>query len=203
MTVPLPYYVKIKDRYCVAYFGNAQEYLFQLVLLRGNVERELPGIQVYIACKDELFDLIREHDRTLTWSQMRESVKSFAYIRELRCDTIVHPVLELMEESAIPLAIPIQKRAEANNLCVISPESNFPTANLSPEQISKASAVARANGYQVALGRSWEEAGWVIGVENLELFRAAAAGVRTSLVPTGLGTALYQGMFPDGKVLKI
>jgi hypothetical protein len=49
---------------------------------------------------------------------------------------------------------------------------------------------------------SSKDAGWVIGVENEALFRAAIDGQRTSLVPTGIGTAVYQNMFPAGEVLK-
>jgi hypothetical protein len=47
-----------------------------------------------------------------------------------------------------------------------------------------------------------DQAGWVIGVEAAPLFEAAARGIKTSLVPTGLGATIYQRMFPRGEILK-
>ena len=46
------------------------------------------------------------------------------------------------------------------------------------------------------------QAGWVIGVEGAPIFEAASRGIKTSLVPTGMGTNLYSKLFPNGEILK-
>jgi len=47
------------------------------------------------------------------------------------------------------------------------------------------------------VGNDFKGAAWVIGVENEYLFAAAAHGIQTALVPTGLGANLYQNMFGE------
>jgi acyl CoA:acetate/3-ketoacid CoA transferase alpha subunit len=40
-------------------------------------------------------------------------------------------------------------------------------------------------------------------VESHELFLAAASGIPTALIPTGLGTDLYRMMFPNNEVFTL
>jgi hypothetical protein len=202
MAVVLPHYAKIKDRYCIGYFGRSNEYLVQLLLLRPNIEKELPGIQVYIACMDEVFHLLDGHPNVLTYSQLRENELNFAYIRNLTCDLQSHPVEVLMEESQIPLSISVPE-PPPGDYCLISPEGVIPTKSLTAQQIDRCRHLARDEGLEVEVGNNFQGAAWVIGVENEFLFAAAARGIQTALVPTGLGTKLYQNMFERAEVLEL
>jgi hypothetical protein len=66
-------------------------------------------------------------------------------------------------------------------------------------QVNKAKEYAQKAGY--TLSNDPFNAGWVIGVENYPLFLAASRGLKTSLIPTGLGTDLYKTMFVRGEIL--
>jgi len=196
MAVVLPHYAKIKDRYCIGYFGRSNEYLVQLLLLRPNIEKELPGIQIYIACMDEVFHLLDGHPHVLTYSQLRENELNFAYIRNLTCDLQSHPIEVLMVESEIPLPVEVPEPPSGDH-CLISPEGVIPTHSLTQDQIAKCRELAEAEGLEVVVGNDFKGAAWVIGVENEYLFAAAAHGIQTALVPTGLGANLYQNMFGE------
>ena len=79
--IPLPEYVKIKDNYCIAYFGFSKEYLVQLRLLRPCMEAAFPGIQIYLCSRDDLTYLFKDEPRTLNKSTLMDNKKQFAYIR--------------------------------------------------------------------------------------------------------------------------
>ena len=46
-------------------------------------------------------------------------------------------------------------------------------------------------------------AGVVVGVESPGLFLAAAKGLETHLVPTGVGTRLYKKLCPQGNIIEV
>jgi len=100
MTLPLPLYAKIKDRYCVAYFGNRDEVIQKLIKARPSIEKELPGIHVYICCNNEKSDLLKDVPNSFLRSELEIKRNEVVYFRELE-DT-ADPVAELLEESSIP-----------------------------------------------------------------------------------------------------
>ena len=61
--------------------------------------------------------------------------------------------------------------------------------------------IAGKNGYFVEINESVTDAGWVIGVECEDFYKAAISGTRVSLVPTGFGTKFFQWLFPKGEIL--
>lgn len=94
--IPLPTYAKIKDRYCVGYFGDSEDVLTDLLKARPVVERELPGISLYICCADEKAHMFK--DKVIPKSKLPEMIKEIAYFRELNGMSVA----ELLEESEIP-----------------------------------------------------------------------------------------------------
>jgi len=80
----------------------------------------------------------------------------------------------------------------------------LPTKPLTNVQIDKAKSMCQAEGYFADIDGDVTGAGWVIGVESIALFQAATQGIKTSLIPTGVGTDLYKAMFPkNGSVLDL
>lgn len=96
--IPLPLYAKIKDRYCIGYFGQSENILLDLKKARPIIEKELPGIQVYICCEDEKADVLVGEDRVILRSTLPEKIKEIAYFRELTEEKVT----DLLEESKIP-----------------------------------------------------------------------------------------------------
>jgi len=84
---------------------------------------------------------------------------------------------------------------------VILTAGAYPTKNLERDQIEVLRRKATEANFEVEIDASIDHAGIVMGVESVGLFQAAARGVKTILVPTGIGTQLYVKMFPFSDVL--
>jgi len=54
MTVPFTQYLESKDNYCLGYFGEDKDFLNKILEARTYIEKELPGLRVFVACKDFL-----------------------------------------------------------------------------------------------------------------------------------------------------
>jgi hypothetical protein len=175
--IPLSKYARVKNRYVVAYFGNADEYLSLLLHVRPFVEAELPGTQLYISCRDSSWPVIAGHPRTLPASTLKETKDEYAYVRELRCDGQTHPVWTLLEESRIPTPR-TPPAVEYGDLCVVCPDGALPTRSLTPAQIDRCVTAGRDRGMAVRVGGPTAGAGLVIGVESRPLVEAAARGGR-------------------------
>ena len=191
--LPLKQYIKIKNRYCISYLGPADEYLLLLSYIRPAIEAELPGIEIYLCGRD---DALPPGDRIIAISDFKK--EEMAFVKELTCDLRKHPVEELIRESALTLSHwkpPTINRSHGAKY-VICPNGKFPTKSLTPQQIETAKIRTYAE-----VNNNIDGANWVIGVENEQLFKAAMQGIRTTLIPTGLGTNLYKKLFPSGEIM--
>lgn len=203
MTIPFPQYAKIKDRYCIAYFGNCNEYLIQLRLLRPIMEHNFPGLQIYIACKEEAKYLLQDEPRVVSRDELKSNPHEFAYIRELTCNMQDHPVEEFMKESGLRCGpVPLPWRNEPG-CCVIYPNGVLPTRSLDQEWLQKITDRVKAEKYEFRINGPMDDAEWVIGVENEQLFLAAATGRKVTLISTGLGENIFKSMFPNGDIWKM
>lgn len=202
MPTPLPIYAKIKDNYCLAYFGNNKEILIQLKLLRPFMEDTFPGVKIFIACREDALYLLQDEERILTKNELKDSKNMFGYIRELLCDMQTHPVEEFMNESDIPCG-PVNNLQVTDGHCVLLTNGVIPVKSLTGVQIKKAIEYCRENGQEPIINGSIQNAGWVIGVECDQLYKAASLGIKTTLIPTGFGENLFKKMFPHGQILDL
>lgn len=201
MSVPLTTYAKIKNRYCIVYVGNCNEYLVQLKLIRPSIEKIYPGIEIYLVCKDDAFYLLENEPKTLTRS---EYVKErYGYTRELFCDMHTHPVEELLKESNIPKLLLRTEQKKGGNFCAIYPFGAAPTKSLNREQIEKVEKYVVSKNMKPQINGDLESAAWVIGVENEFTALAPTKGIKTTLIPTGIGENLYKSLYYGLDVFKI
>jgi hypothetical protein len=192
-------YLTVKNKLCLSYFGVFNEFVRQLVYLRPAIEAELPGLELYIACQEDLKNDLN-CDRVITRSEMQ--LLHFAYIKDLTFDQIKHPVLELLNESNLTLKHLIPVVGEPlNKTCAILSKGMAPVRSLSESQLNQVKSRVIAKGFE--LTDDVDSAGWVVGVECDALYKAACQGVATSLVPTGFGIKLFQLMFPQNEILSI
>jgi hypothetical protein len=202
MSVPLPEYVKVKDKYCIAYFGHCDDYLVQLKLLRPIMEKSFPGIHVYIACKTSAMEHMEGEDNVVNIA----NPKDYGYFRELRCDMASHPVEAFMKESGLPCG-PVRIKPFATNSKkrgVIVQNGMLPTRSLSMEQIIAARKFLFTKGcYNIEMDGNINEADVVLGVESAKLFQAGANGAQVFLVPTGFGENIFKCMYPKGTIIKL
>jgi len=201
MSVPLPTYAKIKDRYCIAYFGNCNEYLIQLKLLRPHIQKIYPGIKIYLVCKDDAFHFLKDEINTLSRSEYDKNM--FAYTRELTCDMQSHPVEDLLKESNIPKLLAKFEHRKGGNNCCIYPRGCLPTKSLTDTQLQKVINHVKSKNLNPVVEGELESAGYVIGVENEYTALAPIKGIKTTLIPTGIGENLYKSIYSGLDIYKI
>lgn len=202
MKVSLPFYAKIKDKCCICYFGYSKEYLIQLNLLLESIEKELKGIIIYIACKEDCVYLFNKKERILTKEQFQQQKENFAFIKEINCDTINHPIETLMDESKIPY-LKIKTNQENFKECVLLTNGNFPTKNLEEIQIEKIKKHLENKGIHVEVNKPTNNFNWIVSVENEDLFIAAQHNKKITLIPSGIGTNLFKKMFENPDLIEI
>ena len=197
----LDQYSKVKDNYCLCYFGYSDEYLVQLRLLKPIIEKKFKGLNVCFGCKDDKAHLLKGCEPVLKASEIKAKRHMFAHIRELKYHKL-HPVEELMKESEITnFAFRSIINPPKTNICTIVKDSSYPTTPLTSTQIEQVQQMVSKEGFEPVISHDWENVGWVVGVESVPLFEAAARGTRTTLIPTGVGLRLYETMFPNAEVL--
>jgi hypothetical protein len=214
MGLPFPHYVRVKDRYCCHYLGNSPEYVVALKLLKPQIEAQLSGLELHIACRDELYYLLEDEPNTTRISKLDKN--EYSYVRELSNDQNTHSILKLMEESALNI-FPISTIAKKEKgFCLICPEGIHPVKSLKQTTLDFMQTEIEKKGYKpIVLGsdvhhslnikirpytkekyKYIDEASWVIGVENEYLFLGAAKGLKSTLFVTGVGENLCRKMFP-------
>ena len=198
-------YASIKDNYCLCYFGQADEYLVQLRLLLPSFAAAFPGLNIFLCAKDHCLHHLRDCGYVLPLSRLKEYKPILAHVKELRSDGQEHPVAAFVAECGLTdVAVSVTAETARAAVCGIYPKSSFPTKDMTKEQIDAVARVARAAGYAAAIEPpNWQDLGWVIGTENVPVFEAAAAGIKTSLVETGLGGELFKKLFPSQKLLRL
>lgn len=196
----VPYYAQVKDKYCIAYFGHCNECIVQLKLLRPQLETQFPGVHIYLACRDEALYLLAGQERILGQSRLRK--EEFGYVRELLNDMQSNPVEAFLEESGVRIS-PIKSEPPTSGPAIILTHAVLPNQPLTPAQVVAATNHVRKKGSSLAVGDKWQSAAWVLGPENAELYEAAAAGRKVTLIPTGFGEKLFVKMFPRGEILRL
>jgi hypothetical protein len=195
-------YVKIKNNYCICYFGPCNEYLVLLELLRPKIEASFPGMNFYIGCKDSCLPFLSNRNKILPISELKVRKKEFAHIKELQYNNQGHPIQNILEESEIEnIVLGSLNFGDRNNKAIIVSENTYPTNPMNSRQITTATRIAESRGFYVEISNDWRNAGLVIGVESEAVIRSAHAGVATILSDTGVGTNFYKKIFPDLELL--
>lgn len=202
--IEFPKYAKIKDHYCVCYFGHSDEYLVQLRLLKPIVERKYPGLQLFFGCKDDKTDLLKPCENILKISELRLRRYDFAHIKELKYDNKIHPVEEFLTNTGLAdYFVDESLEPIVTTKCVIITEGTYPTKPLEKRQIEQIKRMVADQGFQPEINTSIQNSGLVVGVESVGLFEAAGLGIATTLIPTGVGTRLYKNMFSKSSIMDI
>lgn len=202
MNLSLPRYREVKDKYCVGYFGPCNEYITLLLGLRKQIEEQLPGLQLYIGCKDDLCT----GDRTVPESAVRQMTREpwgthFGHIREIRCDMVHHPVEQFLQESKITVTPAERQQDPGNRVVYLVTQGTAPTRPIDPKHAQGLANFYRGEGYVVKTEGPMHDAGIVCGVESVALWSAALAGKDCVLVSTGLGTDFFRVICPWGQVI--
>lgn len=222
MSIALTHYAKVRNHYCLSYSGRLPDYVVLLRTIRPHLRTAYPELRLFISCRDELMYLMESEEDVIPYSTLHDRKYEFAYIREI--STSVNPphsILSLIEES-IPgfKSGPVESKT-SGRWCLVCPDGGLPTKGFPNSQ--KLKSYAEAKGYRaIVLGSDLHpgsaavdsrpgqdklayllDADWVIGVENEYLFEAVRRNIKTTLVPTGIGTNLYKLLCPHGEIMTL
>jgi len=100
MPIPFTQYLDIKDNYCLSYFGEDEQFLVKVLDARHYIERELPGLQVFIACKDIFKQIAEDRANIILESKMAEYKGQIANTCNLEK---LQDLKSLLEDSKIPI----------------------------------------------------------------------------------------------------
>lgn len=195
-------YIKVKNRYCIKYFGVFDEFLFQLIYLRPAIERELIGTKIHFCCEDRLAEKLQRIPRIVYRSDF--SKNDYGYVRTLNFDYKKHPILELIEESDLKLnhlpSMPPLKKFNKKAL-IISKDSNG-KVKLEEKLINKLKENLTNCELQVEIDvENIDDFGTIIGVESANLYLGAMKGINTTLISENFGDKLFKLMFSKFKIL--
>lgn len=194
--IRLDQFVQIKDHCGICYLGRSDEYLVQLLALRPILEQKF-GMTISVIARDAC-----PIPGVVKTSEVRPD--QFLHVLNLTYNSDgQHPVETVLNEAEINECQIAIGDAPRTVRCVIITQGNYPTKPLTRTQVMQLQITAEREGYEPVVNEEAENAGLVMGVESVQLFQAALAGVETRLVPTGIGTRLYRRMFPNGKILKL
>lgn len=101
MSIPYNIYVKVKNKYCIQYYGVEELFLQQLIKLKSLIKTKYPDVDVYISCKDEFYEKYKND----TISKSQTNTNEYAYIRNLTYNNVDNPVVALAIESNIDFQI--------------------------------------------------------------------------------------------------
>jgi hypothetical protein len=102
MAIRFSNYAKIKDKYCICYFGPNQSFIDQLLYLRPILEKQFKGTSVFLCFLDKHVKEGNGKDaQVLKYSDLKTIKNDFAYIRELTFNMKDNPVLEFIKESEV------------------------------------------------------------------------------------------------------
>ena len=196
-------YAKIANNYCVCYFGNSDEYLVQLRLLKPLLEKQFPDMMLYIGCRDDKTHLLKDCPHVLKLTELKIRKNDFAHISEIRYNGTTHPIEDFLIGAKITnFAIPVPK-PEKTERCVIITAGSFPTKPLEKTKIDQLKKIAHSKRMICELDANVDNAGLVMGVESVGLCESAAQGIETILIPTGTGVRLYKSLFLNLQLMNI
>lgn len=161
------------------------------------MEREFPGVKIYLSCREDHVYLLQNEDRIITKNELKDNNHLFGYVRELLCNMISHPIEEFLSESKIPYGPIKVENNLINDKCVLLTKGIIPTKSLSIIQIDK---IIKKIGFKPEINGSVNDAGWIISVQNEHLYESAIAGKRVTLISTEFGDILFKNMFPNSEI---
>lgn len=146
--------------------------------------------------------LLKDEPRTLNKTKLLSDKYQFAYIREISYKDGEHPVEKLFTESDIKIS-PITRNSGKYGVATLITNGNHPTRSLSHKQINAASQYIASKGCLYEINKDFNNFEWAIGVESDQLYEAAAAGKKVTLISTGNGDNLFANMFPNAEILRL
>jgi len=77
-------YSKVYNKICVFYSGKFIEVLKSLVIEVEEIKKFYPKIELFLACKDDLYYLLDKNSKIIKESELKKLKNEFSYIKEIK-----------------------------------------------------------------------------------------------------------------------
>ena len=187
-----------RNNYCIYYRGDNKEYIILLNYILPYLEEHYKNINIFLACKKNMFYLINKHKHYIDVDEIHELRKNFSHIKELVYNMKIHPIKQFIDESNIKLKIEVSIKNKDLKTYKIIKNNNLQQL---PETV-----IATIKGKMAAIGHTTESndiqtSGIVVGLPSEELALAAVNGVRFSVVYDDAANEFYN-IFPNAITLQ-
>lgn len=197
---PYLIYVNTKNKLCISYHGIIGEFILQLLFIKPKIQEKYPEFDLYISCKDEIFERLKTLDNKLIPMSDIEK-KQFINFYNINHNHFCHPIEKFIDENHLELNnIKRNSNISLNKKCVITTTALAPFKGLSPEQVEKAINLAKSKGLEILMNEEVENPAWVIGCENELFYKKAIAGSNVILIQTNKGNNVFKKLFPTEKI---
>ena len=167
------------------------------------MEKQFPGIKICFGCRDDKTHLFDDSEHVMKITELKIKRYEFGHINEIKFDGLNHPIEQFIKNSGITECRILTPNPINTKKCVIVTKGQYPTKDLDQRETNILKKIGTEDGYDVEVDTDIKSSGLVMGVESRFLFEAAANGIKTKLIPRGLGTNLYKKMFPEGEILEL
>lgn len=83
MAAPFTKYLEVKDNYCLAYFGDDENLIKDILTARDVIENEFKGLNVFLACNDRMKNIVNDKRNVILKSKMNDFTGKMACFRIL------------------------------------------------------------------------------------------------------------------------
>lgn len=94
MTAPFTQYLAAKDNYCLLYLGEDKSLLDKVIVARDYIERALPGMRLYVGCRDDFKAAVHGKRNIILQSRMGDYSGKMAHSYELEKKEDLKALLE-------------------------------------------------------------------------------------------------------------
>jgi hypothetical protein len=198
-------YIRIKDQVCIGYYGAHLEYLIQLKLLFPNIKSTFPDLCFTLSCQDRFVEYLQslsvgEPCNILPVSQLKVHKKEFGLVTQI-VDLGPNTIQSFCRQNNIPLEIKTPPPHEEGHKGIISVSGT--DRSLTPEQMLKIMGIIKEKGLRSEFGEDdLTDVSWVVGVESPLVYKAAASGIKTTLIEPD-DHSPFTKMFPGYERLEI
>jgi len=195
MAIPYKNYVNIKDNCYISYLGFNKEFIVCLNYLLPYIKKEFEGLNIKVILREEYCEKYNGV------SMKTINPKEIGFIHEIKCDMKSHPLEDFFQNANIKIPSFCFKEYKNNDSkkCVITTNGLPPNKKINYKKLENK---FKNMGFTVFENGGFEDAGLVVGMETEDFYEASFNGIKTILIPSGVGENFFKKLFPNNQILK-
>lgn len=180
------------------------EYGLQLNLLKENIKKSYPSLNIKFAIRKEIINKFNLDDTFFDVEKLESVKDTFGRCEELKCNPKINPIEQYCIENKINLCVHNEKPISTGFDILIFTQGNGFIKDLNNNDLDKIKRI---------FGKTIKEnpqdfinnfdAKFVVGVSNWQIFYAAYKKIPTFIISNNEGTTIFEKMFPSQKKIAL